>query len=630
LEEEIDKWLAARRDAEDSIKIISGGPGSGKSSLCKMLAARVSAEGRRRVLYVPLHLFKPSDDLESAVGDFVRSEGFLPNNPLAAGGVEDPLLIIFDGLDELALQGRQASEIAQQFIREVQKKVFQINSRDVDLRVIVSGRELVVQSNAAEFRKPDQILYALPYYLQGSKESYEDPAALLKEDQRNSWWAAYGSASGLGYTALPKELTGHRLVEITAQPLLNYLVALSLARGKVKFGDEANLNVLYKDLLEAVYERSWGAPHPAVQGVSLDQFVRVLEEIAVAAWHGDGRTTTVREIEEHCEGIGLKLLLDRLKEGIAAAEGVTRLLLAFYFRQAGYRQSGDQTFEFTHKSFGEYLTARRMVRAVNQMRDEIRRRDESLESGWDERAALVHWTRVCGPAPVDEYIFDFLRNEVELAHDRDAADWQATLCRLISFLLKHGLPMEGLTPRLSFSLEMLWSRNAEESLLGALYACALKTQERSRIDWSSRRAFGDWLYKLQGQREGPHSQPLDFLGFLVLDQAVLHFHDLYEANLIDVSLWGAELYSANLQGADLRGADLRGADLREVDLRRAKLSGANLEGANLRRANLEGADERGTNLEGADLDDANVEGMLLARAGRAQSGKVMRRRRRAK
>ena len=36
----------------------------------------------------------------------------------------------------------------------------------------------------------------------------------------------------------------------------------------------------------------------------------------------------------------------------------------FFFRHYGQRISGDPTFVFTHKSFGEYLAARRVVRAV--------------------------------------------------------------------------------------------------------------------------------------------------------------------------------------------------------------------------------------------------------------------------
>ena len=115
----------------------------------------------------------------------------------------------------------------------------------------------------------------------------------------------------------------------------------------------------------------------------------------MAAWHGDGRTTTIREIEEHCKTSGLASMLEDFQEGAKA--GVTRLLAAFFFRQYGQRLSGDATFVFTHKSFGEYFAARRVMRAIERMTRELEGRTSSPDEGWDERDALKHWARICGP-----------------------------------------------------------------------------------------------------------------------------------------------------------------------------------------------------------------------------------------
>jgi len=56
---------------------------------------------------------------------------------------------------------------------------------------------------------------------------------------------------------LPKELIHPDLDEITAQPLLNYLVALSFTRGKLDFSSDINLNSIYSDLVAAVHERGY-------------------------------------------------------------------------------------------------------------------------------------------------------------------------------------------------------------------------------------------------------------------------------------------------------------------------------------------------------------------------------------
>jgi len=138
LEHELEDWLKAN-DPDDAIRVISGGPGSGKSSFAKIFAANQAEKGHIRVLFIPLHHFEPSDDLVDAVGKFVRDDGFLRYNPLEVDKSEATLLIIFDGLDELAMQGKIATETAQQFIREVQKKVERFYGRGETRLKVLTG-----------------------------------------------------------------------------------------------------------------------------------------------------------------------------------------------------------------------------------------------------------------------------------------------------------------------------------------------------------------------------------------------------------------------------------------------------------------------------------------------------------
>ncbi len=388
LQQELERWVNGA-DPQDAIRVISGGPGSGKSSFARVFASGVArSQSRIKILFVPLHLIDASKDLVEEVGRFVREDGVLLNNPLDPESPEPNLLVIFDGLDELASQGKAASDIARGFVREVEKTVERRNQQVVKLRVLLSGRELVVQENESEFRRPRQILNLLPYFTPLSDKykndvvvhdgiEYEDSAKLLERDARQEWWKNYGELTGKNFEGLPKELNREDLDEITAQPLLNYLVALSFTRDKLDFGKDINLNSIYADLVTAVHERGYekGRAFGPIRHMTLDQFSRVLEEIGLAAWHGDGRTTTVREIEEHCKASGVGRMLDDFKEGAEA--GVTRLLAAFFFRQYGQRTSGDPTFVFTHKSFGEYLAARRVVRAVERVSRDLERRASS-------------------------------------------------------------------------------------------------------------------------------------------------------------------------------------------------------------------------------------------------------------
>ncbi|MBD2523423.1 pentapeptide repeat-containing protein [Nostoc sp. FACHB-133] len=650
LEAELEAWLE-KGDRNDAIRVISGGPGSGKSSFAKIFAANQAEKGKIPVLFIPLHHFEPSDDLVEAVGKFVRDDGFLRHNPLDKDKADSRLLIIFDGLDELAMQGKIATEIAQQFVREVQRKVERFNGRKTCLQVLISGRELVVQANSSDFRQPQQILHILPYFVhEYERTNYIDDQNLLQQDQRQIWWQKYGNASGRGYDCLPEELNQDNLTEITAQPLLNYLVALSFDQQK-KFPTDGNLNAIYANLLTAVYQRGWaGYQHPAIRGIEEKDFVRILEEIALASWHGDGRTTTVREIEAHCEHSSLKSLLDKFQE--SAKLGVTRLLTAFYFRESGVKEQ-EKTFEFTHKSFGEYLTAKRIVREVRLIHKKLKDRQNDPDEGWDEREALKRWAILCGASAMDEYLFKFVADEMPLQNASDVSNWQQTLCHLIGFMLRHGMPMERLTPRPDFQEENRQARNAEEALLAVLNACARATKTVSKIQWHTPEAFGIWISRLQGQRIDPYTDVfcLNCLSFLDLEGCVLALKDFFGANLVEAylveaylgwtNLTGADLIRANLVGAhlewadleqahlveanleqaylvganfvdaNLEGANFEGAYLVEANLVRAILKGANLKGANLEKANLEKANLEGANLEGANLVGANLEKAYL-------------------
>ncbi|MEH1905401.1 MAG: pentapeptide repeat-containing protein [Nostoc sp.] len=433
---------------------------------------------------------------------------------------------------------------------------------------------------------------------------------MLQQDQRQIWWQKYGNASGRGYDCLPEELNRNNFTEITAQPLLNYLVALSFDQQK-KFPTDGNLNAIYANLLTAVYQRGWADhQHPAIHGIEEKDFVRILEEIALASWHGDGRTTTVREIEAHCEHSSLKSLLDKFQE--SAKLGVTRLLTAFYFRESGVKEQ-EKTFEFTHKSFGEYLTAKRIVREVRLIHKKLKDRQNDPDEGWDEREALKRWAILCGASPMDEYLFKFVADEIRLQNASDVSNWQQTLCHLIAFMLRHGMPMERLNPRPDFQEENRQARNAEEAFLAVLNACARVTKTVSKIQWHTREAFGIWISRLQGQRIdfGDDVFCLNCLSFLDLQGCVLVFKDFHKANLQGANLQGANLQGANLVWAYLDEANLVGTNLDEANLDEANLVGTNLGGANLQGANLEWANLGGANLGGANLVGANLQGANL-------------------
>ncbi|MFT5466893.1 MAG: hypothetical protein ACI8UO_001994 [Verrucomicrobiales bacterium] len=667
------KTWALNAKSGDAIRCLSGGPGSGKSSFCKIFAAEIADDLRAEgitTLFIPLHHFRPEESLAAAIDQFLQETGRLSFNPLDPDFLKaNTVLLIFDGLDELSQMGHVGARVATEFVRALETALNQLNtSDDASLRILLTGRELVIQANQAAFRG-ERLLDVLPLCppTKADEESWpkHGDQQLLEADQRDLWWEKYGDLTAGGYTKCPKEFKDSNLREITAQPLLNYLVALSKDRDRIQFDDDTSLNEVYEDLIEAVYHRGWAGKqerrNPHVGDLKKEDFFLILEEIAASAWHsGDARTTTETEIKTHLTDAGLIPLLEKVEKGAEA--GITKLLVAFFFREADLGGAATESaFEFTHKSFGEYLTARRLVRLMARIVKERSRRTEDFNDGWDIPMALVEWAKITGPTRMDAWLFDFFVREVsqqlpgaeggnrsvgsaddrrtEIAGparhrrsdalpqddqtDKRARQWRDVFHELFTEAVLQGTPMERIGSQASFQELRCQADHAEESLLAACHACVRRVGEAEPFVWPEDRkgAFGDWLHRVRGQaidfgriltirgyRIIRNSPPvvLKSLAGLNFSQVLAVMQELSGASLDAASLDGARLDAARLDAARLDGASLDGASLVEASLDEASLHGATLHGASLGEASLGEASLGEASLGEASLGEASL------------------------
>jgi len=622
LEDELVYWLKSQ-DSSDALRVISGGPGSGKSSFTRVFCAEIAKRGIAKPVYIPLHLIDPTRDVSSEVEKFVRDEALLGFNPIDPDRQEKGILLVFDGLDELASMGKAAAQVARDFIQAVEKMIERRNLGPYPVNVIISGRELIVQENETEFRRPRQVLNILPYLITEDKQSYTDGKKILEVDLRQLWWRKYGELVGQQFTEIPKQLQLPEIDEITAQPLLNYLVALSYRRGKIDFDRTLNLNTVYADLVAAVHERGYEKTrtYRPISHINLRDFIRILEEIGLAAWHGsDGRSTSVQDILFHCQQSGLKGLLDSFTEGAQA--GTTKLLAAFFFRRGNETAGNDATFVFTHKSFGEYLTAMRLVRGLDRIIAERSRRKANMDEGFDINDALIHWMKLTGPAGMTEYVQRFLGREVARRPTEELETWQAILTELMTHVIEHLMPMEKIG-NLSHSAASRQEINSSTSLLIALNAVSRALRKVAKPNFASEVSFGSFLRRMCPQRSGAKS-PLLFscLSFLDLSEQCLDMVDLYGANL-QYTLWRGtrarfgifdrtDLSNADFTGAKLswsrfEQAELLSASFTEATLAEAKFgSTAILRRVNFSRARLQNADFANAELVQCTFDEANI------------------------
>jgi hypothetical protein len=624
VDEFLQAWLE-RADPNQAIQVIEGGPGAGKSSVARMFAAAVAENGAWRVLFVPLHheSFQLEGDLPRSVAAFFKATGTLDvGDPLAPDDPK-PLLLILDGVDELAKAGKVGGAVVSDFVEHVQAALAKLNYGKEKARVmaLLLGRPVAVDAARTFFRAEGQVVEVLPYFISyrgGVKIFWEDPANLRKVDQRDEWWQKYAIAVGGEWDGVPSELRTPELDEMTAQPLLNYLLAFSWRERRKEghgagdtgqFGWSDNINRVYEEMLNRIHQHIWesGKAHPAVSRLSERQFIELLEEVALAAWQtGNERTTTAAAVLERLTENQRKWLAELQVEDTA---GVLRLFLAFFMWPSGPEKQG--TYEFTHKTFAEYLTARRLVRQLDMMGKDYASLSE--RSRWKQDTVLKEWAEFCGLAPLGDGVFDFLCRELALASKPDekegVAEWQEMLVKLINYLLHNGMPMHQVIRARTFQEMLVQSGNAETTLLAALSHCARVTLRVSHIDWTGEMSAGNWIMWLGGISPSENNS---------VAVRSLYGLDLSHQYLSQLDLSDADLTMADLEGAHLEGAVLAGAALREARLIQANLRRAWITSADLRGARLQGADLRGAELDGADLAGANLDGANLAGASIAE------------
>ena len=335
LEDTIESWLIEKNDY---LKLITGGPGIGKSSFSKMFAAKLSRNHDWDVFLIPLHLLALRNDFKAAVEEQLSCwfDGFDLSKK------ERPFLLILDGLDEIEMQAG-VKEAVRNFINQLVNKVAILNNNpnQAVFKVILTGRDLAIEAaKDCNCNQDGQILHILPY----------------NNKERQEWWNKYRNARGDEVIPLPPEFTNDNLKEITSQPLLNYLTITVWRDDPDYFIKNPNINQIYFRLFENVHERVWGqkiggkeAPN-LVGKLEFSQFMDVLEDVGLAIWHSNSRSVTQESINQRCTISKTDQLLRKLEGGDKNGHGIDKLLLSFYFR--GNEIKGEKTYEFTHKSFG--------------------------------------------------------------------------------------------------------------------------------------------------------------------------------------------------------------------------------------------------------------------------------------
>jgi len=380
----LDDWLDTDNQP-DWLRLIGGGPGSGKSTTMKALARRAADSSIWRPLFIPLQHIDISGDLRESINSYFleTTDSAFVQKPLSRSAVEDgpPILLLFDGLDEIAAPGEAAKDVVATFANRLSNLVSALDGGGKRLiKVVVTGRMPAFQAARKYLTPPiNGSLEALGFVPQTEMSGSKEPLWLI--DQREQWWRQYAISTGQS-VEVPEAFSNVRLVGITHEPLLCYLLALAgYATDHWELAAE-NRNRIYSALVDSIYDRGWGEGTRKRQGagknLSKPDFNKLMETIALAAWLGGDTRVASEESFEQCIAVtGAESAWKVFSDD--NGEDVTNLAMNFYLKSSEKSQRG---FEFTHKSFGEYLAARALLNIASEVASDSLRRPGYALQDW--------------------------------------------------------------------------------------------------------------------------------------------------------------------------------------------------------------------------------------------------------
>ncbi|WP_339763852.1 pentapeptide repeat-containing protein [uncultured Hoeflea sp.] len=573
-------WIE-RADPNRSVMVLSGGPGMGKSSSQRALAARIVREQRGFPVFIPLQFMADQTTLEERIHHVLSKRS--PDNRLAHDFLnyideatsDGPIVLMFDGLDELYLSDAGDDKPLRDLVSKITTYIKTRPRKDGKATVlaIVAGRIGAADRATSELEvNAEEIVHFLPFILsQEDKQLFVDGTSEsdLHHDQRSDWWHKWQLRRPNLSKQMPERFKSYDLTPLSCEPLLLYFLAFAGIPESESEETQLNRNVVYDAILRNFHNRECKKDHKNLGRVfdNFDsEFEPVLQSLALAAWY-DG-STRKGNMDDAFAALSRAnfTVLDKFKQYLGK-EPAFSASLAFHLAPV----DGKNTYEFLHKTFAEYLVARRFLKAVQELPEALKP-VSGRPIDFDD--VLIYWIADWGEQAIDEDLLRFIRDEVEVSVKAQADVFEhcrTSLAQLLGYVQKQGIPVHVYQAKIatskidSFATMTDWARNAEEALLVGVHCTVLATRAADPETRVETVPLVD-----------PVSSPAD--------TGDLQSHSFVPGNMLArLQRQTGQGFIAHrcLSGLDFSGAYLIGADLSEANLMGAKLNRADLSGAKL-------------------------------------------------
>lgn len=332
--------------------LVLGQPGSGKSVLTRVLAARLPAPDFLPVRVV-LREVPAEADLQDQIEHAIRkATGERLDWPALVRSAGDALpIVLLDGFDELL----QATGVSQ---TDYLAKVATFQRREEDqgrpVAVVVTSRISV----ADRARAPEDMV-ALRL------EPFDPDRVTVWLETWNAVNAGHFAAGGLAPLS-PEVVLAHR--ELAQQPLLLLMLALYDADGNALQRVEVDLpqGELYERLLRSFARREVDKHRPGLPDRELDRAVedelRRLSIVAFAMFNRGSQWVAESNLDADLLALfgapATTAAGPDLRAPLRAAEIVIGRFFFVHRAQASRDDTQLETYEFLHATFGEFLVAR--------------------------------------------------------------------------------------------------------------------------------------------------------------------------------------------------------------------------------------------------------------------------------
>jgi hypothetical protein len=620
------------------VLFIQGRPGGGKSVFCRLFADRVRRE--LYPIYTPILIrLKDIEDFANNFDqtltnvidqDFVTDRGWLTDR-------NTRFLFLLDGFDELVLTRGKGNSV-KDFLDQVAR--FQENcgnNSERQHRVLITGRPLALLG----FER------LMPTNLQWVNIALMDDD--IQAQWRANWDRLVGETEAQGFQVfLSDENCPKQVQALAREPLLLYLLAamhrdkhLDLETLRSGDGDLVKVKIYRAVIAWVLTKQREKRLNFDLTGCDTEDLRSILAETGLCITQTGTEQALVSMIEKRLVDRGheaAKKLIDEAKKN-QEKDPLKNALAAFYLKAA---TGQDNSVEFFHKSFGEFLIAERLAESFWLWTEKSAKRQvnytvKDTELDWEIYDLL-------GYGLLTKEILGYLMPLLKLGEPSDylennktftATDWVSLFERLYAFYLRWSqgefiealessttiLPLNKAVQLQQYQIP-LGQRQADiyTGLNILILLLLINTHAQSQGDLKEKIHFypcgnpdnveefdQERLLKIIGYSECLGASTFWQKVADFLSNAYLGLADLIEANLSYANLSNAFLIEANLSNANLSNANLSNANLIEANLSNANLIEANLSNANLIEANLSNANLSNACLIEADLSYADLE-----------------------